>query len=215
MRFAGRDMLVYCFSEGVEAVSAADGRPLWSSGDWKNSVIAPSPVVLPEGRLFFTAGYGAGSLLMQLTEEAGRIVPKVVFTKTEREFGCYQHLPIYHDGHIYAVLAAGRKSRQLACMDLQGNILWASGSRYRFNWGPYAMAEGRMVLLSDKGRLTLADVSADGFKPLAEADVLDSGGKAWGPMALAAGRLIVRSETQMVCLDLRAASARSAGNGGD
>ena len=51
------------------------------------------------------------------------------------------------------------------------------------------IADGLMYLLSDKGVLTLAEVSPAGYKQLAQAQVLD-GHEAWAPLALVAGRLV-------------------------
>jgi outer membrane protein assembly factor BamB len=207
MTFAGRKMYVYCFREGAVGVAADDGSVLWSTTEWKNNVIAPSPLPLPDGRIFFTAGFGGGSVMIQLSEAPDGIAARKLFAKEETEFSCYQQTPIYYGGVIYSVLTAGRHKGQLACMDLSGKVLWHSGSQYRFAWGPFAIADGKMYLLHDRGLLTMARVSRDGFAVLDQARVL--GGpepKAWAPMAFAAGRMLLRSETEMVCLDLRASS---------
>ena len=205
-RIAGRRMFIACFHEGVAAADAETGELLWTTDAWSNNVIAPSPVPLPEDRIFFTAGYGGGSLMMEIDETVGRMTPRVVFRKPEREFGCYQQTPVFCDGLLYSVVAKGRHDGELACMTPRGDVLWYSGGDHRFGWGPFAMAGGRMFVLGDEGVLTMAEVSARGFVPLDRARVLPAdveGGKAWGPMAFAAGRLIVRNETEMVCLDLR------------
>ena len=89
----------------------------------------------------------------------------------------------------------------MVCLDLEGKPVWHSGPQQRFGDGPYLMAGGLMYLLSDKGVLTLAEVSPAGYKPLAQARVLD-GLEAWGPLALAAGRLLARDEFRMVCLEV-------------
>jgi len=203
MTFAGRRMYVYSFQEGAVGVSADDGALLWSTTEWKNNVIAPSPLPLPDGRIFFTAGFGGGSVMIQLVERGGQIVARKLFARSESELSCYQQTPIYHGGLVYCVLTAGAQKGQLACADLDGKVLWHSGSAHRFAWGPFAMADGKMFLLEESGLLTIARVSGRGFTALDKAKVLD-GSKAWAPMAFAAGRMIVRNETEMVCLDLAA-----------
>ncbi len=86
-------------------------------------------------------------------------------------------------------------------MGVCSSELWNSGSD-RFGHGPYMFADGMLLLLGEKGTLTLAEATPSGYKRLARHDVLPNGHDAWGPMALAAGRLIVRDMTRMVCLDL-------------
>ncbi len=63
------------------------------------------------------------------------------------------------------------------------------------------IAGGMIYVMNDSGLLTLAEARPDGYKQLAQSQVL-SGHDSWGPMALAGGRLIVRDMTQMVCLDV-------------
>ena len=106
-------------------------------------------------------------------------------------------------GRVYGV----RQDGQLVCLDLDGKVLWTSGSRRKFGLGPYVIADGKLFLqdgpLGRAGPLTLAETGPDGFKVLAEADVLN-GHDAWGPMAVVNGRLLLRDLHKLVCLDVRA-----------
>ena len=62
MEFAGRKMYVYCGKGGVAGVSADDGSLLWDTTDWKISIATvPSPVILPEGKIFLSGGYNSGA----------------------------------------------------------------------------------------------------------------------------------------------------------
>ena len=75
MEFAGRRMYVYCGKGGVAGVSADDGSILWDTTDWKISIATvPSPVILPEGRIFLSGGYNSGAMMLQLEEQGGKIV---------------------------------------------------------------------------------------------------------------------------------------------
>jgi hypothetical protein len=63
-------------------------------------------------------------------------------------------------------------------------------------------AGGKLLVLSEKGELCLAQVSASGFTPLARATVLS--GVCWTPPSLANGLLYVRNaQGELRCLDLR------------
>lgn len=199
MEFAGRRTYVYCGKGGVAGVAADDGRILWSTTDWKISIATvPSPVVLPDGKIFFCGGYNAGSLLLQLQTEGDKIVPRTLKRMKAGEFGSTQQTPIFYEGHLYGVR---EKDKQLVCLDLEGKVLWASGSQHRFGLGPYLIADKLLYVLDDSGKLTMAEATPQGYRPLDQAQVLD-GHDAWGPMAMAAGRLILRDMTRMVCLDV-------------
>ena len=55
-----RKMYVYCASGGVVGVDAETGALLWQTTDWPiRDVVVPSPVCLPDGRIFLSGGYGA------------------------------------------------------------------------------------------------------------------------------------------------------------
>lgn len=204
MDFRGRRMYVYCASGGVVGVDASSGAILWETAEWKISLATvPSPLPLPEDRVFLCGGYDAGALMLQLKEKEGRVVADVLFRLPPEQFGSTQQTPVFYKGHIYGVR---EKDKQMVCLNLDGTVRWASGSQYRFGLGPYMIANGLLLALDDDGTLTMAEASPDAFKVLARAKVLD-GHDCWGPMAIVKGRLIVRSMTEMICLDLTAPGA--------
>ncbi|MHC4166467.1 MAG: PQQ-binding-like beta-propeller repeat protein, partial [Planctomycetota bacterium] len=84
-----------------------------------------------------------------------------------------------------------------------GNVVWTSTSANKFgrNGGPYAIVDGLLYVMDDKGNLTLVEARPDGYLPLAQARVLD-GPDSWGPMAIAGNRMIVRDIHKMICLDI-------------
>ncbi len=189
---------VYCAQGGVVGVSADDGRVLWQTDEWKVRIATiPTPLILPGGRIFLAGGYNAGSLMLQLKREEGKITVKTLYRLKPDEFGSDQQTPIYYQDYIYGVIPGG----QLVCLRPDGKLVWNSGTT-RFGLGPYLIADGMLYLLNDTGILTLVEASPAGYHQLAQAKVL-SGPDAWGPPALAGGRLLVRDLTHLVCLDVR------------
>ncbi|MGB9597938.1 MAG: PQQ-binding-like beta-propeller repeat protein, partial [Candidatus Poribacteria bacterium] len=198
MDFKGKRMYVYCASGGVVGVSAQDGSILWETDEWKIGIATvPSPVIIGDERIFLTGGYGTGSMMIKLVESGGKITVKTLYRLKPDVFSCDQQTPILYKGHLYGV----RPDGQLACIDLEGKLLWTSGSANRFGLGPFMIADDLIFIMDDYGLLTLVSATPEGYRQLAQAKVLD-GHDAWGPMALASGRLIVRDLTKMVCLDV-------------
>jgi len=201
MEFAGKKMFVYCGSGGVVGISAQDGSILWETTDWKISIaMVCSPIPVANGQIFFSGGYNAGSLMLQLSEEGGKIVPKTVFRVSQAVFGATQQTPILYKDRFFGI----RPDGQLACIGLDGKPVWASGTTMKFGLGPLMLADGLIYAMNDNGKLCLFEASTTKCVPLGEAELFKDGNEAWGPMALAGGRLIVRDFTRMICLDVAA-----------
>ncbi|MHC4596270.1 MAG: PQQ-binding-like beta-propeller repeat protein, partial [Planctomycetota bacterium] len=158
--FMGVRMYVYCGSGGVAGVSAEDGSILWESAEWKIRVAnVPTPVVMDEGRIFLSGGYNAGSVMLQLTKEDGRISTQEVFRLEPEVFGSPQHTPVFYDGYIYGI----RPDGQLTCLDPDGQVVWTSTSAHQFGLGPYTIANGLIYVMNDSGVLTLVDATPSGY----------------------------------------------------
>ena len=207
----GRRMYLYCAIGGIVGVSAekgSEGEVLFESTLWNRNVIAPSPVYVGDGKIFVTAGYGGGSMMLRIVPGENRFtVESLQAVKPSEGLASEQQTPIYHQGHLFAIMPkdAGPLRNQFVCVhpDDCREIVWSSGKTERFGLGPYLVADGKFFILSDDGILTVMDVSTKEYRPLARAQVLN-GHDAWGPMALVQGRLIARDSRRMVCLDISA-----------
>jgi outer membrane protein assembly factor BamB len=188
----------------VAGIAAEDGTLLWETAAWKISIATvPSPLVLEGGRIFLAGGYNAGSLLLQLQDQGGKLVPQTVWKLGPEEFGATQHTPIFHEGRLFGT----RPNGQFVCLGLDGKVVWASPAGDLFGLGPFLFADGLFFVMNDSGKLSLVEDSPARFNLLAQAQVLQ-GRESWGPMALAGGRLLARDFTRLVCLDVSAASQR-------
>ena len=198
----GHPTYVYCGSGGVVGISAVDGTLLWDSTEWPEQfATSPSPLVLPGDRVFLSSGYGnkTGGLLLQVKSTDGQFAVDVTRKLSPKQFNSEQQTPILFEDHIYGIRKRG--GGQLVCLDLKINEVWNSGTD-RFGHGPYLIADGLILCLDNRGKLTLAEASPTGYQRLAQHEVFADGHDAWGPMAIVDGRLILRDMTRMVCLDL-------------
>lgn len=197
MRFADQDMYIYPASGGLAAADAKTGELLWQTTAWYLRVNVPTPVDVGDGRIFLSAGYNKGSMMLQLEESEGKIEPKVLFELPPAVFGSDQQTPVFFDGYLYGV----RPDEQLVCLDLTGKVVWTSGSANKFGLGPYIVVNDILYVLNDEGILSLIDASSEKFNLLARAKVLE-GHECWGPLALAGERLLLRDLTTLICLDV-------------
>ncbi len=201
----GERMFVYAAAGGMVGVSM-EGKTLWEI-PWNASVIAPSPVAVAGDRVFITAGYGSGSLLVQVDEEGDGYVAKELARHGPKDWlACEQQTPILLDGLLYGIMPkdAGALKQQFVCYDpASGELVWSSGKTQRFGLGPFFLADEKFYVLDDDGTLTMLAVSATGYEELARYRVLD-GHDAWGPIALAGTRMLLRDSTRMICLEMGA-----------
>jgi outer membrane protein assembly factor BamB len=208
MNILGKRTYVYCAVGGIVGISAEEadlGDLLWQSTGFDAKVIAPSPVNLGDGRVFVTAGYGAGSILLEVSRNRdGFSVETVSRTRPNEGFSCEQQTPLVIDGLLYGIVTkdAGPLRGQFVCYNPEVGVVWSSGEKHRFGLGPYLHADGKFIILSDEGVLSMIDAGAAEYRELSTQRVLN-GVDAWAPMALAGGLLILRDSTTMACLDLR------------
>jgi outer membrane protein assembly factor BamB len=208
--FQGKKMYIYCAIGGMVGVSAekdSAGAVLFESAAWSHNVIAPSPVYLGDGRIFATAGYGAGSMMLRIKAQGdGFSLEPLQKLKSTEGLASEQQTPLFYDGHLFAILPkdAGPAREQLVCChpDDCTVFTWTSGKTNRFGLGPYLAADGKFFVLGDDGVLTILKASTEGYKQLGQAKILD-GVDAWGPVAITGGRLLARDSRRMVCIDIR------------
>ncbi|MCF8362082.1 MAG: PQQ-binding-like beta-propeller repeat protein [Prolixibacteraceae bacterium] len=208
--FNGEKMYVYAAVGGIIAVAAEGrnaGEVLWKTNDWDTNVIAPSPVCMPDGKIFMTAGYGAGSMMFQLHENDNNYTIETLYGyKPKDGLASEQQTPIYWEGHLFGIAPkdGGQYRNQFVCVnpDDTREILWSSGKELRFGLGPYIWADDKFYLLNDDGTLLIIEASVDGFNLLGSKTIIQDGHDAWAPLAIADGYMILRDAETLVCIDI-------------
>lgn len=211
MTYKNTKMYVYAAIGGICGIAAEGeniGKVLWKTNEFAPSVVAPSPVILDDGKIIITAGYGAGSMLFQLVEY-GNGFEVVVLQKFKPKDGIAseQQTPILYKNRLFSIVPkdAGAIRSQFVCCDPNDcqTVLWTSGKDERFGLGPYIIADDKFFILDDDGTLTIAKADVSKFSYLDKAQIIE-GQDAWGPLAIADGKLIMRDSKKMVCIDITA-----------
>ena len=192
---------------GISAEGDDKGQVLWKTKKFSPSVVAPSPLILDNGKILVMAGYGAGSILIQLTKTNDTFSVKTLEKyKPKNGISSEQQTPILFNKHIFTILPkdAGSMRNQFVCSSIDDctNILWTSGKTDRFGLGPYVIADGKFFILKDDGTLTIAKASTSKFTVLDKKRIIE-GQDAWGPIAIADGYLLMRDSKKMVCINMR------------
>jgi outer membrane protein assembly factor BamB len=208
--YRGRKMYVYSAVGGVCGVASDGpdaGKILWSTSAWQHPVVAPSPVCMPDGKIFLTAGYGAGSMVLQLHGKDNDFRIDVLQEYLPKDgLACEQQTPIYYMGHLFGILPkdAATLRNEFVCVNPDDctRFIWTSGSENRFGMGPYILADNKFFLLRDDGTLSIIQPSITGYIQLDQIKVFE-GQDAWAPLAIADGFMLLRDSKKMFCIDIR------------
>ncbi len=211
MTLHGKRQYIYCAIGGVAGVSAdgADrGQLLWQSKLWNHTVTAPSPLELGNNRIFLTAGYGAGGMLVQINFNQGQFsLDSLQFVPPGAGCAAEQQTPILFNNRIWSILPkdGGALKGQFACFDGEDitKLIWSSGKTNRYGLGPFILADDKFYVLDDLGNLSVfGDLETE---PVLKAQhKILAGPDAWGPLVIVDGLLLARDSHQMVCLDISA-----------
>jgi outer membrane protein assembly factor BamB len=184
---ANRGVLLF-LATSVAAVNLSDGRLIWSH-PWKTEydVNAADPIMLREN-VFISSGYERGGALLKISGKSASVVWE---NKNMRN---HFNSCVLLDGYLY-----GFDESELKCLDFNtGQVRWRQGSLGK---GSLMAADGKLIILSERGELVIADASSNGFKALSRAQVL--GGKCWSAPVLSNGRIYCRNaKGDLVCVDV-------------
>jgi outer membrane protein assembly factor BamB len=209
MYLGGKRIFLYAAIGGLAGVSAdkADrGRLLFVHKEWDNSVNAPSPVPFPDGRVFLTAGYGGGSMMMKITPSAQGYATTTLYRYRPKEgLACEQQTPILYKGMLYGIMPkdGGDFKNQFVCFNPDtGKIVWTTGKTHTFGLGPFIVADDKFFILSESGVLSALTAGTDGYTIIGQGEVIKKARDAWGPIAIAGQRLLIRDATRLFCIEL-------------
>jgi outer membrane protein assembly factor BamB len=175
----------------IIAVSPKDGSKLWQF-PWvtKNDVNAADAII--HGKyVFISSGYNRGCALFEI--HAGKAA-KLWESKVMRNHmnGC-----VLYEGFLYGF----DEKESLKCIaPRDGAEKWGDTGLGK---GALMMStDGRMIIMSDKGELVIAQANPQEFKVLARAQILPRG-KCWTTPTLANGRIYARNtDGNLVCVDV-------------
>jgi len=189
----GERALALCLKRDVAAVRAKDGKELWRY-PWKTSydVNAADPIV-SGGKMFVSSGYKHGCMLLNLS--GGKPI-RVWENKNMRNHfnGC-----VLLGDFLYGFDGdAGDAGTGLKCVVLAtGEAKWTE----KTGVGGLMAADGKLIVMTERGELIVAEATPEAFKPIARAQVL--GGKCWTTPVLANGQIFCRNaKGDVVSLDV-------------
>ncbi len=176
-------------------VRLADGATV-ARRKWKTSyqTTSTTPIVVDD-TIFVSTGYRRGCLLTRLCGK------KLEDVYENRDMCNQMNTCVLWDGHLFGFDGNSNLSRVVAltCMDYAtGEVKWQQRG---LGCGSLMIAGGRLVCLSDDGKLIIVNPSPHAYMELARAQILE--GRCWTVPVLSGGNIFARNAVgDLVCVDV-------------
>ena len=170
---------------------AATGKELWRV-KWKTLYDENIPDVIISGdKLFASTGLGTGSALFKFNDSS--------LTKIWSQKKLQNHMSssVLWEGYIYGIDGA-----KLVCLDFEtGRVAWSKKGAGKYG-SSLTLSDGKLIILTEEGKLIIAEASPKRFKEITSAQILS--GRCWTVPVLANGKIYARSNAtgRLVCLDV-------------
>lgn len=207
----GVEQVIFFAQTGLVSVRPESGALLWRFPFPYSTSTAASPVVAGD-RVFCSAAYGSGSGVVRIQPQpSGEGLTATEVWKRRAWSQIHWASPVQHEDHVYAVV--GQSFLSLRCLDLAtGDIRWEAlgGSDARsIGYGSVLKAGGDLLVLTDSGRVALAELDPGAYREIDSFRAFDGNPKCWNNAAMDDGILYVRSTLEVAAFDLRPAVAPS------
>lgn len=186
---AGERCLAQFSADHIIGRRMKDGSELWR-WSWKTdyAVNAATPIVQGD-EMFISSGYNFGCALLKMT-------PKGV-TEVWRNKSMRNHVNscVLVNGYLY-----GYDEGELKCLDWKtSDMKWGTKE---YGKGALMVADGKLILFGQNGKLGTAEVSSEAYKPISNFQAM--GGKnTWASPVLANGRIYVRNLDKLAAFDVQ------------
>lgn len=168
---------------------SSDGDIIWQAET--SGLVMAMPVFIPPDRLFFSSSNETGIMMQVVQDESGAFSAKELWSKPTMKN--HFNSSVLHEGHLYGFSIA-----TLKCIDIEtGKVKWAKRGLGK---GSLVLTGDRLVILSDKGKLVLAEASPEKFIQISAFQALN--GKCWTMPTIVGGNIYVHNQSEMASYKL-------------
>jgi outer membrane protein assembly factor BamB len=213
---AGKRVLVCWTGDRVVGLDPQSGKLYWefASPPRQMPIAIPTPVVRKD--MLLLTNFYDGSLMLRLASD--RLAVEKVWQRrgqNERSTDALQSIistPIMLGEYVYGVDSYG----ELRCLDAKtGDRIWESQEAVpKARWATihFVVNGDRVWMFTERGQLIIARLSPKGYEEISRAQLIqptrgqlgERGGVCWAHPAFAYGHVFARSDTELVCANLKA-----------
>jgi outer membrane protein assembly factor BamB len=161
---------------------------------YDTSVNAATPLVIGD-LVFVSTCYETGALLLKV----GADKVEEVWSGDEQMSNHYTTC-VHHKGFLYGFHGRQEPGAALRCVELKtGKVRW---TRPRYGCGSMVLADGQLIILTERGDLVLAEPTPEAYREKARVNVFDAP-PCRAQIGLADGRLYARDGAKVMCWNLK------------
>ena len=196
IRFCNQDQLVVVAEKLIAAVEPATGRMLWRhEHPIRGGYISSTPVWHDDGRLFFSAAYGAGSRCLQLACDADKTIVKEIWHNPRMRV---HHSNAIRVGHVIYGSSGDFSALLFTALNAKtGKVLW---QERKFGRASCVYVDGKFIVLQEDGTLILASMTPKKITVHSKIKLFD--GRAWTGPVLDNKRLYIRNREEIMALEI-------------
>ncbi len=190
---AGRRQLLMFTGKALVSLSPVDGALYWRySWPTDYDVNAATPICAGN-YVFISSNYGKGCALVEIVPEAdGSLQARMVY-ENNRMKNHFSSCVLFND-HLY-----GFDDTFLVCLSFRtGKVCWKERG---FGKGSLLLADGRLMVLGEDGKLAVSPATPEGFQP--QSTFRFSENRCWTMPVVAGGKLYLRDESEIACFSLK------------
>lgn len=193
---------VFLTGSGLSAINAEDGKLSWKV-PFKDGLNESSTTPIRAGGLLIASTITKGSIGLRLGKKDDKDTAEQVWA--EPALTCYFSTPVpVGKKHLFMVTGKASltsASSTLRCVDAEnGKEIWKQDNVGRYHAALLRLADGKLLLHGDDGKLRLLAPNVEKYEELCVAKVC---GRTWAHPALADGRLYIRDDKELICLEMK------------
>ncbi len=193
MKVGGKERIAMFNEFGLVVLDPTSGKET-ARHRWETSygVNAATPIVLKDGLVLISSGYGKGSAMLRVSD--GGIQELWANDQLQSQFLS----PVYDNGQI---IGFDSNNKRLKALDAaSGKVVWESKEYGK--GGSVTVAGSTYIIMDELGKLALARPSGSGVQPLASITALRP--RCWVAPAVSGDKIYVRNNRgDLVCLRVR------------
>lgn len=193
----GHRIIITMTANSVVGIDADTGTDLWTHPHPTSSNVHAVTPVYADGMLYYTAGYGSGGGMLDLSPDGSSFT---VGWTDNTNLDCMHHGVVLHDGYIYGT--SHNLGNRLVCLELAtGDVEWTTT---QITQGVVVYADGMLYVYEGPtaGVVSLVEASPAGFQRTGQFTVTQGNTNHWAHPTIANGRLYIQHGHTLIAYDI-------------
>jgi len=182
----GQEQLIFVNGRTLYSYSP-DGDTLWTFKMPFRSITA-MPILIDDNKIFVSGVRTPGFFIAEINNN--KATQLLTGNSMKNDFNSC----VYHDGYLYGYHIAA-----VRCISVEtGEVKW---SKRGFGKGSLILVDGKLMVLSDKGKLAIVEANPEAYMEVASVQAIT--GKSWTAPSFKDGKVYVRNLTEMACYKIK------------